>query len=103
MTPLIPALAGALVVAGLIGVAVGLRPSPAPSPRPTRRVRVRRWQVSQRTQVLLLSGLLAGGVVALLTGWLVAVLVIPAAAAGLPVLLAAPPRQVPPGPRPTTP
>jgi len=92
MTPLIPALAGALMVAGLIGVAVGLRPSPAPSPRPTRRVRVRRWQVSRRTQVLLLAGLLAGGVIALLTGWLAAVVVVPAAAAGLPVLLAAPPR-----------
>jgi tight adherence protein B len=91
MTPLLPALAGALMVAGLIGVAVGMRPSPAPSPRPTRRARVRRWQVSRRTQVLLLSGLLVGGVVALLTGWLVAVLVVPAAAAGLPVLLAAPP------------
>ena len=92
MTPLIPALAGALMVAGLIGVAVGLRPSPAPSPRPTRRARVRRWQVSRRTQVLLLAGLLVGGVVALFTGWLVAVLVVPAAAAGLPVLLATPPR-----------
>ena len=92
MTPLIPALAGALMVAGLIGVAVGLRPSPAPSPRPTRRARVRRWQVSRRTQILLLAGLLAGGVIALLTGWLVAVVVVPAAAAGLPVLLAAPPR-----------
>ena len=92
MTPLIPALAGGLMVAGLIGVAVGLRPSPAPSPRPTRRARVRRWQVSRRTQVLLLAGLLAGGVIALLTGWLVAVVVVPAAAAGLPVLLAAPPR-----------
>jgi len=92
MTPLIPALAGALMVAGLIGFAVGLRPSPAPSPRATRRARVRRWQVSRRTQVLLLAGLLAGGVIALLTGWLAAVLVVPAAAAGLPVLLAAPPR-----------
>jgi Flp pilus assembly protein TadB len=92
MTPLIPALAGALMVAGLIGVAVGLRPSPAPSPRPTRRARLRRWQVSRRTQVLLLAGLLAGGAIALLTGWLAAVLVVPAAAAGLPVLLAAPPR-----------
>ena len=92
MTPLIPALAGALMVAGLIGVAVGMRPRPAPSPRPTRRARVRRWQLSQRTRLLLACGLLVGGVVALLTGWLVAVLVVPAAAAGLPVLLAAPPR-----------
>jgi len=92
MTPLIPALAGALMVAGLIGVAVGLRPSPAPSPRPTRRARLRRWQVSRRTQVLLLAGLLTGGAIASLTGWLVAVVVVPAAAAGLPVLLAAPPR-----------
>ena len=34
MTPLIPALAGALLVAGLIGIVAGLRRTPEPPPRP---------------------------------------------------------------------
>ena len=38
MTALIPALAGALVVAGVIGVAVGLHPTPAKAPAPTKRL-----------------------------------------------------------------
>ena len=36
MTALLPALAGALVVAGVIGVAVGLHPAPAKAPAPTK-------------------------------------------------------------------
>ncbi|EAP98659.1 putative integral membrane protein [Janibacter sp. HTCC2649] len=93
MTALLPALAGALIVAGVIGVAVGLRPVPpratAPStPRPgVRRV----TSMSRRTRMLLLAGTATGLLVAVATGWLVAVLVVPAAAAGLPVLLSAPP------------
>ena len=96
MTPLIPALAGALIVAGLHRS----RRRPAPHARHRRRGRpaVRAYA----------AGRSAGGPgsccwpgcwravsVALLTGWLVAVLVVPAAAAGLPVLLAAPPRTRP--------
>ena len=41
--------------------------------------------------MLLLAGTAAGLLVAVATGWMVAVLVVPAAAAGLPVLLSAPP------------
>ena len=47
--------------------------------------------MSGRTRVLLAGGALAGLLVAAVTGWWVAVLVLPAAAAGLPVLLTAPP------------
>ncbi len=93
MTPLVPAVAGALVVAGLIGLTLGLRRTPPPPPTP-RRVRpglTRIAAVTPRTRALLLAGLTAGVVVAVLTGWWVAALVLPAAAAGLPVLLSAPP------------
>ena len=93
MTPLLPAVAGALVVAGLIGVMVGLRKAPPrPSvPRRSHPALTRLARVSARTRGLLLAGLCVGVVVAALTGWWVAVLVLPAAAAGLPVLLSAPP------------
>ncbi len=93
MTALLPALAGALIVAGIIGVAVGLRPAPPRMPAPTkpRPGAGRVASLSRRTRILLLAGTAAGLLVAVLTGWVVAVLVVPAAAAGLPVLLSAPP------------
>ena len=94
MTPLIPALAGALLVAGLIGIIAGLRRTPhrPPAPRRSRLTAVGRVRsVSPRTRLLVLVGLVVGVLVGLLTGWLVAVLVVPAALAGLPVLLSAPP------------
>ena len=94
MTALVAAVAGALVVAGLLGLVAGLVPAPAPAaparpgparqPRPSRLVRVDR-----RTRILLVAGLVVGVGVALSTGWVVAVLVIPAALAGLPLLLGA--------------
>ncbi|MBT9257180.1 type II secretion system F family protein [Phycicoccus sp. MAQZ13P-2] len=90
MTPVVPALAGALVVAGLLGVVAGLRRS-IPLPRPARRRRRDRApQVSRRTLLLAGAGLAVGMVVAVVAGWWVALLVAPAALAGLPVLLSAP-------------
>ncbi|MBA3282949.1 MAG: type II secretion system F family protein, partial [Acidimicrobiia bacterium] len=47
--------------------------------------------MSPRTRITLLVGLVAGLVVALLTGWLIAVVLIPAAVVGLPILLSVPP------------
>jgi tight adherence protein B len=93
MTPLLPAIAGALVVAGLIGLTLGLRrtPPPQPTPRRARPGLARITAITPRTRALLLTGLTAGVAVAVLTGWWVAALVLPAAAAGLPVLLSAPP------------
>jgi Flp pilus assembly protein TadB len=92
MTPLIPALAGALLVAGLIGIAAGLRRTtqPAPAPRRARALPGRMRSITPRTRLLLLVGVTVGALVALLTGWLVAILLVPAALAGLPVLLSAP-------------
>ncbi|KGN41024.1 type II secretion system F family protein [Knoellia aerolata] len=91
MTPLVPAVAGALVVAGLIGLVVGLRPTPPRPPSPRRSHPLTRPSaLTPRTRALLLAGLTAGVMVSVLTGWWVAVLVLPAAVAGLPVLLSAP-------------
>lgn len=92
MTVLFPALAGAMVVAGVIGVILGLRRTPvdvaAPPRRRRSRVVARLMRVDRRTQLLSLVGL-AGGIVAyLITGWLVALVIGPLAGIGLPALLA---------------
>lgn len=89
MMALVPAVAAGLIVAGLIGIIVGSRPAEAPVAKPRRQQRVARVSISTRTRNLLLIGIAAGIVVALATGWLLAVLVVPLAVAGLPVLLSA--------------
>jgi tight adherence protein B len=93
MTALIPALGGALVVAGLIGVATGMRRSPERPPAPIRMrlpLAARLGGTSPRTRALLLAGVSAGLLTALLTGWFVAALLVPAVVVGLPILLSAP-------------
>ena len=89
MTALGPALGGALIVAGLIGVVIGLIPQPVRTAAPRRNRLPRRFVASRRTGALLAAGLVVGLVAALLTGWLLAVLLVPVAAVGLPVLLSA--------------
>lgn len=87
MIALVPALAGGLIVAGLIGVVVGLRPTAAPPKRATPRKMLRLQDIGRTTRLLLLGGL-AGGVVAwLVTGWTLAIAAVPIAAVGLPTLL----------------
>lgn len=86
MTPLIPAFGGALVVLGILGVIAGLRERPVRTPAPVRH-RLPTIRVPKRTRWLLAAGLVLGVTAALLTGWLLAVVVIPVAAIGLPVLL----------------
>lgn len=86
MIALIPALAGALLAGGVLALVVGLRPSPV-APPPTRHRRLQ--PLSKQTRVLLLSGL-AGGLIALLvTGWVLAIVIVPLAVVGLPTLLSA--------------
>jgi tight adherence protein B len=94
MIALIAGLGGALVVAGLIGVAIGLRESPERPPAPTRMrlpLAARLGATSPRTRALLLAGVSAGSLTAILTGWFVAALLVPAVVVGLPILLSAPP------------
>lgn len=90
MTMLIPGLAGALIVAGLIGVVTGMRRTATPSPRTTER-RDRRLALSPRGRMLLGAGLGLGIVGWLITGWVLAVALAPVAVIGLPLLLSAPP------------
>lgn len=84
MIVLIPALAGALVVAGVIGLFIGLRPSERVDrpPRPHRAPRL-----SERTLRLLLAGFAAGVLAFAITGWVLALVATPVAFVGLPVLL----------------
>jgi Flp pilus assembly protein TadB len=84
---LIPALAGALIVAGTIGVGIGMRPTPVrPAPSSSRRRR-QLPQLDHTTRTLLLVGFAGGMVAWLLTGWLLAIVAAPIAAVGLPKLL----------------
>lgn len=84
MIVLVPALAGALVVAGAIGLFIGLRPSERVDrpPRPHRTPRL-----SKRTMRLLLAGVAAGVLAFAITGWVLALVATPVAFVGLPVLL----------------
>lgn len=95
MPLLIPALGGALVVAGIIGVILGARRTPVAPPAPRRRNQSRlssRWAgMERRTKILAVAGLIAGALIYLFTGWLIAVVLVPLAAVGLPTLLSAPP------------
>jgi Flp pilus assembly protein TadB len=81
---LVPALAGALVVGGLIALVVGLRPSPVVE-RPSRPRKF--LKLTKQTRMLLLGGFAAGVVAFLVTGWVLALVVVPVAFIGLPVLL----------------
>ena len=90
MTPLMPGLAGALIVGGLIGVVAGVRPTAAGSPRPAPRLD-RSLALTPRSRMLLVAGLGLGIVGWLITGWVLAVVLAPVAVIGLPLLLSAPP------------
>jgi tight adherence protein B len=92
MTTLLVALAGAAVVAGILVVVAGVRrlPDQPARPRRSQRISARLARLDRRTKVLLLVGLVAGVVIWLLTGWAIALLVGPAAVAGVPYLLSAP-------------
>lgn len=87
MTPLVPGVGGALLVIGVIGLVAGLQQRPERPPAPRRASRLPRLRLSRWSQLLLAAGLVLGVVVALVSGWLLALLVVPVAMVGLPVLL----------------
>jgi Flp pilus assembly protein TadB len=87
MTVLVPAVGAALVLAGLIGMVIGILPSPERPPAPTRTRWMSRVRLSRQRWALLAAGVALGVLVALTTGWLLAVVVLPVAGVGLPVLL----------------
>ncbi|WP_299520141.1 type II secretion system F family protein [uncultured Serinicoccus sp.] len=92
MSTLLVAVAGALVAGGLLALVAGLAARPVHPARP-RRTSTRRARMSPRTRMLAGVGLSIGGLVAVLTGWVIALVIAPLALAGIPVLLAAPPAQ----------
>ena len=91
MTTLLPALLGAMILAGLVGAVYALRPRvPAPKVERVPSSLERRLSgMSPRSRIVLLVSVVAGFLVALLTGWIAAVVILPTAALGLPYLLAA--------------
>lgn len=92
MNALVPAAGGALITGGLLLLIAGVRPVEVRTTAPSRSAVWRRLRsTSPRTRRLLLAGLAAGVVAFLLTGWAVALIVVPAAAVGVPMLLSAPP------------
>ena len=97
MTAFLPAVFGALIVIGLIGMVYALIPAPPKPPRPVRRLtpfgRARGWftRLNPRTRMLAIGGAVAGLLVALLTGWVIAIVLVPAAIVGIPLLLTPPP------------
>ena len=86
---LLAALAGALIAGGLVLGFWAAQPQPVrpPAPRPGGGLQLR-WRAIPRSRRLgAIGALLAGVVVALATGWMVAAVVLPAAVLGLPAIL----------------
>ena len=97
MNGLLPAVAGGLIAAGLVGIVAAVRPIPAwqvNRPRRTSGVLARLHTVPTRTRILALAGVGVGLLVAVATGWLVAIAAIPLAVVGLPRLVRAPTETV---------
>jgi len=92
VTVVVPALAGALIVAGILGLVAGLTPTAEPRQVRTSPTLLTRLQsIPRRTRILLLGGCGAGVLAWLVTGWALALVAVPVAAVGLPMLLSAPP------------
>ena len=89
---------GLLITAGLLGILHGMRQKTAlvgtrrPSPGQLWAKITRRpaGQAGRRRDLILLGSLITGFVVAMLTGWLILIIILPALALGLPYLLILP-------------
>lgn len=94
MTLLIPAFSGALIVAGVLGLIAGLRPVPVVERvrTPSRRLS-RLRSLPRQARLLLAAGFMAGVLGWLITGWVLALVIGPAAVVGLPYLLATSPAK----------
>ena len=94
---------GLLIIGGLLGISYGLRRRSRPASRRTEGIfhwwatatrRVPGLPGRRRDMILLLS-MIIGGIVAMLTGWLILIVVLPLLALGLPYLLTLPkPRDI---------
>ena len=89
MNAVLAALSGALIVGGILGLILSLRPALERPPKAVRRPgRVASfWHtLPARRRVAALVALAAGLVAGLLTGWLVLAVLLPGAVLGLPLL-----------------
>ncbi|USQ77783.1 type II secretion system F family protein [Ornithinimicrobium cryptoxanthini] len=93
MSTLIVAVAGALVAGGALMTVLGLARRPVAPATPARSRRAGRFHLDRAGRVRALIGLGIGALIAVLTGWLIALIVTPLALVGIPVLLAAPPAE----------
>lgn len=93
MTGVLAALAGALIAAGILGIITGLRPAPITETKRVARPSSfwRRWvAVSPARRWATLAALIAGVIVAAVSGWMIAIVILPVAVLGMPILLASP-------------
>ncbi len=90
MNVVVPALAGALIVGGVIALFVGLRPSEVVE-RPPRRRRFK--ALPRQTRLLMAAGTVCGLVAVMVTGWAMALVLAPIAFVGLPALLSSGPAK----------
>jgi tight adherence protein B len=99
VTGILAITAGLLIIAGLLAIVHGLqRQTPRSASRRSESA-AERWgritrrpsgQRGRRRDVILLVSVIIGGVLAVLTGWLILIVVLPALAIGLPYLLILP-------------
>lgn len=90
MTAILGTLTGLLITTGIVLAAMGLRRAPIRPHRPRRSTVTKRWRtISRTTRICAGAGLGVGLLVAVLTGWLIAVVAFPALAIILPTLLTA--------------
>jgi tight adherence protein B len=103
VTGMLAVTAGLLITAGLLGIVRGTRRNTSATSMHrsstaelwTKITRRPPGRVGQRRDTILLSSVIIGGIVTLLTGWLILVVVLPILALGLPYLLILPkPRDI---------
>lgn len=93
MTPLLAAMTTLCLLGGILSLVAGLRRVPVDAARPavTWRHRARTaagaTTTQRRRRTLYAAAIITGAVIWLATGWVLAIVAIPAAAAGMPVLL----------------
>lgn len=88
MSGLLAGLAGALVVGGVVLGVWAAQPQPVRPAAPRRRYRMAWWvSMSPARRTAVVVAVAAGVIVGLVTGWLVAIVLLPAAVIGLPAIL----------------
>lgn len=94
MNPALGMLPGILIGLGILGVIVGMRPAPEKKPGPPAAGSVSLIKRVPRAVLLrAVVGVVLGLVIVTVTGWALALLLVPAVTVGVPFLLARPPAQ----------